>query len=71
MNFDLVNFLDKNQDYWFFLRERPYWHWILCLDKSKISDFVSEYKVARRKRFIDKIEDTSNLLSIVQAIMEE
>lgn len=63
--------LDKNPDYWQFLRERPYWHRILSVDSSKIRDFLDEYKVVRRKRFIDKVEDTSNLLTIVQAMMEE
>ena len=71
MKSDIVLFLDSNPDYWKFLRERPYWHRILSIDSSKIKDFLEEYKVVRRKRFIDKVEDTSNLLTIVQAMMEE
>ena len=71
MRSSIVAILDKNPDYWRFLRERPYWHRILSVDSKKISDFLEEYKIARRKRFIDKVEDTSNLLSIVQAMMEE
>ena len=63
--------LDKDHDYLKFLRERPYWFRILIVDGSKIKDFLEEYKVARRKRFIDKVEDTSNLLTIVQTLMEE
>ena len=66
-----MTLLDSNPDYWKFLRERPYWHCILSIDSSKIKDFLEEYKVVRRKRFIDKVEDTSNLLTIVQAMMEE
>jgi len=71
MRSDVIVILDKNPDYWKFLRERPYWHRILSVDSSKIRDFLEEYKIVRRKRFIDKVEDTSNLLSIVQAMMEE
>ena len=63
--------LNKDPDYWKFLRERPYWHRILSVDSTKIRGFLEEYKIARRKRFIDKVEDTSNLLSVVQALMEE
>ena len=71
MRSDVINILDKDSDYWKFLRERPYWHRILSVDSTKIRDFLDEYKVVRRKRFIDKVEDTSNLLTIVQAMMEE
>lgn len=63
--------LDKNPDYWKFLREKPYWHRMLSVDDTKIKDFLEDYKITRRKRFIDKVEDTSNLLTIVQAMMEE
>lgn len=71
MRSNIVADLDKNPDYWKYLRERPYWHRVLSVDGDKIKDFFEEYKIARRKRFIDKIEDTSNLLTVVQAMMEE
>lgn len=71
MKNDIIFILDKNPDYWIFLRERPYWHRILSVDRSKIKDFLQEYKIVRRKRFIDKVEDTSNLLAVVSAMMEE
>lgn len=71
MKNDIIMILDKNPDYWKFLRERPYWHRILSIEPSKIKEFLEEYKIVRRKRFIDKVEDTSNLLTIVQAMMEE
>ena len=71
MKNDLILLLDSNPDYWKFLRERPYWHRILSVDSNKIKDFFEEYKIARRKRFIDKVEDASNLLTIVSAMMEE
>ena len=71
MRSDVIVVLDKNPDYWKFLRERPYYHRILSIDGSRIKEFLEDYKVARRKRFIDKVEDTSNLLTLVQAMMEE
>ena len=71
MRSNVILILDKDPDYWKFLRERPYWHRILSLDSNRIKDFLEEYRAVRRKRFIDKVEDTSNLLSVVQAMMEE
>ena len=71
MRSNIVSILDSNKDYWDFLKERPYWIRILSIEPNKINDFIEEYKIARRKRFIDKVEDTSNLLTIIQALMEE
>ena len=71
MRSNVLAVLDSNSDYWEFLRERPYWFRILSIEPEKIDDFVQEYRVVRRKRFIDKVEDTSNLLTIIQALMEE
>lgn len=71
MRSNIISILDKNPDYWKFLREKPYWHRLLSIDSSKIKDFLEDYKISRRKRFIDKVEDTSNLLTIVQAMMDE
>ena len=70
MRSNVIAILDTNKDYWEFLKERPYWIRVLSIEPEKIQDFVEEYKVARRKRFIDKVEDTSNLLTIIQALME-
>ena len=71
MRSNIVAILDSNKDYWTFLRERPYWVRILSIEPDRINEFKEEYKTVRRKRFIDKVEDTSNLLTIVQAMMEE
>ena len=71
MRSNIVAILDSNKDYWTFLRERPYWTRILSIEPERINEFISEYKVARRKRFIDKVEDTSNLLTIIQTLMED
>lgn len=71
MRSNVIAILDSNQDYWTFLKERPYWVRTLSIEPDKINDFIEEYKIARRKRFIDKVEDTSNLLTIIQALMED
>lgn len=71
MRSNIVNKLDTNKDYWEFLNERPYWYRILSIEPNKFDDFIQEYKIVRRKRFIDKVEDTSNLLTIIQALMEK
>ena len=46
-----------------------YWYKILSIEPYRINEFKEDYKVVRRKRFIDKVEDTSNLLTIIQALM--
>ena len=71
MRSNIISILDSNQDYWIFLKERPYWIRILSIEPEKITEFINEYKIVRRKRFIDKVEDTSNLLTIIQALMED
>ena len=71
MRSNVIAILDSNKDYWDFLKERPYWVRILSIEPEKINEFIDEYKVVRRKRFIDKVEDTSNLLTIIQALMED
>ena len=69
MRSNIVAILDSNKDYWTFLKERPYWVRILSIEPDRINEFKEEYKVVRRKRFIDKVEDTSNLFTIIQALM--
>ena len=71
MRSDIVSVINSNEDYIKFLKERPYWYKILSIEPQKINDFKEEYKIVRRKRFIDKVEDTSNLLTIIQALMQD
>lgn len=71
MRSNIVAILDSNKDYWIYLKERPYWTRILSIEPDRINEFIEEYKMVRRKRFIDKVEDTSNLLTIIQALMED
>ena len=71
MRSDVLNVIKSNEDYSVFLKERPYWYKILSIEPHRINEFKEEYKVVRRKRFIDKVEDTSNLLTIIHALMED
>ena len=69
MRNDLLIYLEKDVDYFIFLRENPQWHKILSRDISKFSDFLDEYKVKRRKRLVDKMEDISMMISLVKELM--
>ncbi len=71
MRSNITNMLSVNNDYWIFLRQNPKWHRILSRHPEKFNDFKEEYKVLRRKRFIDKIEDVSSIMTMVSALMEE
>lgn len=71
MRSNLTNILSQNPDYWIFLRQFPLWHRTLSRHPERLNEFKEEYKVLRRKRFIDKMEDASNMLSLMQALMEE
>ena len=67
----ITNVFSQNPDYWIFLRQYPKWHRILSRHPERLKYFKEEYKVLRRKRFIDKMEDAGNMLSLMQTLMEE
>lgn len=71
MRSNVTAILNTNPDYWIFLRQNPIWHQILSRHPDKINQFISEYKIKRRKRFIDKVEDASMMLDLVTKIMDE
>ena len=71
MRSNIVDALNSNSDYWIFLRENPNWYRVLSRHPEMMKNFFDEYKVLRRKRFIDKIEDAGNMMSLMQALMEE
>ena len=71
MRSDIIEMLNADNDYWIYLRENPYWHERLSYYPELINEFIEEYKVKRRKRFIDKIEDSMNMLSMINMLMEE
>ena len=57
MRSNITNILSQNPDYWIFLRQYPIWHRVLSRHPERLKDFKEEYKVLRRKRFVDKMED--------------
>ena len=70
MRSNVTAVLNTNKDYWIFLRENAIWHRTLSRYPSMINKFLDEYKVKRRKRLIDKVEDVSSLLDLVNKMME-
>lgn len=62
--------LNTNKDYWVFLRQNPIWHRKLSRYPSMINEFLEDYKIKRRKRLIDKVEDVSSMLDLVNKMME-
>lgn len=69
MHSSVIITLDKNPDYWVFLREKPYWHRELSRHPEKIQQFIDDYKIVRRKRVVDKIEDISMMMTLARELM--
>ncbi|MBE6124218.1 MAG: hypothetical protein E7184_01575 [Erysipelotrichaceae bacterium] len=71
MRSNITSLLNSNHDYWLFLRQNPMWHQILSRHPERINQFMNEYKIKRRKRFIDKVEDATMMLDLVSKVMGE
>ena len=69
MRNDLIIYLERDMDYFIFLRENPSWHKILSRNIYVFNNFLEDYKVKRRKRFIDKVEDLSLMISLAKELM--
>ena len=69
MRRDIIELLDRDQDYFVYLRENPYWHRELSFNPSSLKLFVEEYKVKRRKRLVDKLEDISMMITLAKELM--
>ncbi|MDD6302018.1 MAG: YlbE-like family protein [Bacillales bacterium] len=69
MRNDLLILFDRDNDYYVFLRENPKWHRILSRNPEKLNEFIEEYKIKRRKRLVDKIEDISMMISLAKELM--
>lgn len=69
MKSEILIKLDKDNDFYLFLREYPIWHKILNRDPSKFQDFLDEYKVKRRKRLVDKIDDLSMMITLAKELL--
>ena len=62
--------LSTDIDYFYYLREKPVWMKILSIYPNRLKDFIDEYKVARKKRVIDKIDDVSALLNLAETFLK-
>ncbi len=71
MRSDIIVALNQNNDYWIFLRENPSWHQKLSRHPESFNEFIEEYKIKRRKRMVDKIEDAMDMINMLSMVMEE
>lgn len=69
MRSELITKLEENNDYFIFLRENPSWHKTLSRYPSEITNFFDDYKLKRRKRLKDKIEDISMMVTLAKELM--
>ena len=69
MHTSVIMVLDKSEDYYLFLREKPYWHKMLSRHPEQIDAFIDDYKVVRRKRLVDKMEDISMIMTLARELM--
>lgn len=69
MRSEVIMILDKDLDYYVFMRENPKWYRILSRDPTQIKNFFEEYKLIRRKRVVDKIEDFSMMVNLAKELM--
>ena len=61
--------LDKNTDYWQFLREKPQWYRELSRHPENFQEFVKDNKIVRRKRVVDKVEDFSLMMTLARELL--
>lgn len=69
MREDVIIKLDQNPDYYVFLREHPLWHRELTFHPEEFKSFVDDYKVKRRKRVVDRLEDLSLMMTLAKELM--
>ena len=69
MRNDLLLYLQKDPDFFIFLRENPLWHKRLSRNINEFNSFLEEYKTKRRKRLVDKMEDISLMISLAKELM--
>ena len=70
MRSEIMNHLDTNIDYWYYLRENPIWHRILSRHPEQLKAFFADYKVGRKKRVIDKIDDLNALINLAEGFLK-
>ena len=69
MRSEIITQLDKDPDLYLFMRENPIWYKILTRYPDRYSEFIDEYKVKRRKRLVDKIDDLSMMITLAKELM--
>ena len=69
MRSEIITQLDKDHDLYLFMRENPIWYKILTRYPDRYSEFIDEYKVKRRKRLVDKIDDLSMMITLAKELM--
>ena len=70
MRSEIMNQLDTNIDYWYYLRENPIWHRILSRHPEQLKAFFADYKVGRKKRVIDKIDYLNALINLAEGFLK-
>ncbi len=71
MRSEIIYQLNSDEDYYYYLRENPIWHKILSIYPDRLKDFLSDYKVARKKRPIDKIDDINAMLNLAETFLKK
>lgn len=71
MRSEIISQLNNDEDYYFYMRENPIWHKVLSIYPERFKDFLDDYKVARKKRTIDKIDDISALINLAEAFLKK
>lgn len=71
MRNEIIQQLNTDEDYYYFLRENPLWHKILSIYPNRFKDFLDDYKVKRKKRAIDKIDDINALINLAETFLKK
>lgn len=69
MKNELIMKLEKDEDYFIFMRENPKWHRILSRNPDEYKSFIDDYKLKRRKRLKDKMDDLSMMITLAKELM--
>ena len=70
MRSEIIQQLNNDVDYYYFLKEKPVWIKILSIYPNRLKDFLEDYKVIRKKRIIDKIDDVNVFLNLAETFLK-
>ena len=71
MRSEILYQLNSDIDYFYYLRENPVWIKILSIYPNRLKDFLDEYKVSRKKRMIDKIDDINAMINLAESFLKK